>query len=192
MKAIIFDVDWVIIKSDNKKKEIIKDILTELGVYHLPWVLEILNQWFNRKLVFKNIAKIHNFDSGRALDEMNKRQALLESNPTANLNIIDFIKNNNKYLFFTNTSLPQEWLERVMKALGIRKYFKELLSFDHGSKLENINFVLEKYKLLPQEILFIDDNINHLTRVKGSGVHMLHFTNYDINIEDEIFNIENK
>jgi len=53
------------------------------------------------------IYEITPFDKEVVLNEINEQYAILESNPLNNDNVINFIKDNyQKYLFFTNTSLP--------------------------------------------------------------------------------------
>ena len=73
-----------------------------------------------------------------------------------------------------------------MQTTKIWSYFKELLAYENWSKIENVEYVLKKYNLKPKDVLFIDDNINHINKVKVLWVNTLHFTNYDIDIEKEI------
>ena len=48
IKAIVFDVDGVIIDSVSKKVQIKEKILKKYWLYDLPWVKEILWLWVNR------------------------------------------------------------------------------------------------------------------------------------------------
>lgn len=192
MKAIIFDIDWVVIKSDNKKQEIIYKILDECNILNVNWVKEILALWINRILLLEKIYEIVSFNKEEILEKINYEYAILENNPEWNFNIINFIKNNSdKYLFFTNTSLPEAWLKRVLSALKIEEKFKELLSFDSGNKIDNINHVLNEYNLEPEEVLFIDDNIKMINFTEDTQVNRLYFNDFEIDIEKYIQEIKN-
>lgn len=187
IKAIVFDVDGVIIDSVSKKVQIKEKILKKYWLYDLPWVKEILWLWVNRVVWLDMIYKIKSFDKEAVLNEMNTENSKIEDYPMWNENVIDFIKNNyDKYLFFTNTSLSKDWLYRILKSLWLNQYFKELFYYESGSKVENVNCIINKYNLLPNDILFIDDNHNHIENVSKIWVNILHFTNTDIDIEKEI------
>jgi len=58
-----------------------------------------------------------------------------------------------------------------------------------GSKKDNIMFVIKKYAISPQEILFVDDNIHNIDDVKDTGIHTLHFTDYDFDMEKFILSV---
>jgi FMN phosphatase YigB (HAD superfamily) len=60
------------------------------------------------------------------------------------------------------------------------------LAFENWSKSENIEYVINKYNLEPKDILFIDDNINHIKRTEGTWVNRLYFKDSNIDIEKEI------
>jgi phosphoglycolate phosphatase-like HAD superfamily hydrolase len=123
------------------------------------------------------------FDKEMVLNDINKWLLDVELSPIPNDNIINFIKINfNKYKFFTNTSLPSESLNKIFTSLSIKDYFVELLSYDTWDKTENINYVINKYNILPNDILFIDDNINNINTVKHLGVNLLHYNNLNINL----------
>ncbi len=187
MKIIVFDVDWVIIKSTSKKKEIIKNILLKYNLYDIPWVKDLLSLWINRKLILDKIYEITPFDKNIVLNEINFEQAIIESNPIKNDNVINFIKDNSeKYLFYTNSALPIDWVNRVINSLNIKKHFQELLAFENWSKVENINYIIKKNNIKPSDILFIEDNLNHINSVKMTGVNTLYFIDYDIDIKKQI------
>ena len=65
--------------------------------------------------------------------------------------------------------------ETVIKALGLTWYFRDILGYDDWDKTQNIHYVLKKYNLNPKDVLFIDDNINHINKVGGTWVNTLHF-----------------
>lgn len=189
MKAIIFDIDWVVIISAWKKEEIIKNILQKYHLYDIPWVKEILDLWLNRRLLLERVYELTPFDKDAVLKDINDENAVLESNALKNDIVVDFIRNNSeKYILCTNTSLPIDSLKRVIESINIWNSFKELLAFENWSKVENVNYVLEKYNLNPKDVLFVDDNIHHINKVKVTWVNTLHFKDYDINIEREIEN----
>lgn len=192
LKAIIFDIDGVIVKSMEWKSQIIKDVLTKFQVYGLTWVHEILESWVNRKLILNQINALYPFDYEQALHEINKKNAKLENNPTINEGVVNFIKENYKnYSFFTNTALPEASMQRIINKLNISFAFKELRAFEDWSKTENVNYVLNTYNLYPNDVLFIDDNINHIHTVwKNTWVYTLHFYDYMLSIEKEIKTIK--
>lgn len=187
MKAIIFDVDGVIIKSEGNKKKVIKEIFEKHWLYHLEWVREILKLGVNRKLIVEKIAEIHNCDKEKLLFDLNDQLSKIAQKHSPNLPVLEFIKENHKnYLFFTNTALPLDNLETIFDNLDITKYFEKLLAFDTGTKRENVEQILNNYNLEPAEALFIDDNINHVNAVQPTGVKLLHFTDYDIDINNSL------
>lgn len=187
MKAILFDIDGVLIKSDHKKREIIYSTLEYYNVLEVEWVRDIIELWLNRVAYIDKINEIIPFDTKWALEMINKANMDLENNPISNPNVINFIKNNKgKYKLFTNTSLSEAALKRVLTALWIQDCFEELLSFDNGNKVEIINHVINLYNFQPEEVLFIDDNVKMIEFTEKTQVHRLHFNDFDIDIEEHI------
>lgn len=187
MKAIIFDIDWVVIKSNFKKDEIIKNILQKYKLYDIPWVKDILSLWLNRKTLIEKVYSLVSFDKKAVLKNIDNEIMILENNPIGNDTVLDFIKKNYKrYIFCTNTAMPKDWLNRVIKALNIENMFYDLLASEDWNKVENVNSIINKYDLNLNDILFIDDNINHINKVMDTWVNTLHFTDYSIDIEKEI------
>lgn len=187
MKAIIFDIDGVVVKSGNEKEQLLKRILKKYDVLDVTWVPEIIALWLNRILILERISELKEFDTEAALKDLNEGHHIIESTPIPNNNAINFLKNNKgKYMIFSNTALPLSSLNTVINALKINEYFDELLAFDNGTKIENTEYVIQKYGIAPKDILFIEDTLNHIERVKTTWVNTLHFTDYSIDIEKEI------
>lgn len=191
MKAILFDIDGVLIKSDHKKREIIYSTLQHYNVLEVEWVRDVIELWLNRVAYIQKINEIVPFDTKWALEMINQANMDLENNPVSNPNVVNFIKNNKgKYKLFTNTSLSDAALKRVLTALWIQDCFEELLSFDRGNKVEIINHVMKSYNFQPEEVLFIDDNIKMIEFTKETQAHRLHFNDFDIDIEEYIKKVE--
>ncbi len=187
MKAIIFDVDWVITLCNDLKNETIKKVMIKHGLYNLEWVQEILKLRLNRKIFLPKIKELHHFDIKIVLDDLNYELSILEKNPEPNFSTIDFIKSNSdKYQFFTNTSLPLLWLNNILKALDLDKYFVKKYTWETGSKIENTQSIMNEFGFKKNEVLFIDDTLIHVENVSKSWVNTLHFDNKDINIQLEL------
>lgn len=185
MKAIIFDIDWVVIKSDTRKNEIIIDVLQKYNIYNQDWVKEIIAKWLNRKELINEIYKLQEFDKQLILDEISVWFLEIELNPVPNNLVIDFIKENkDKYIIATNSVMPIIALERVLNSLWLSDCFSDILASETWTKTENIAFVVDKYNLPVWEVLFVDDNINHINNIIKTWVDTLHYTSYDIDIND--------
>ncbi len=187
MKAIIFDVDGVIIVSAKQKERVIIGVLQKHNLYDIEWVSAILAMSLNRKVLVERIYELHSFDKKLVLDDINNELLQLEKNPIPIISVVTFIKKNYRnYLFFTNTSLPRASLERVFDSLSISHCFKKLYTGDDGFKKDNIISIMDEYWLTPNEVLFIDDTLSHIENVSETGVNALHFSDARISIEDYI------
>ena len=187
MKAILFDVDGVIIITAEQKDKIIKEVLQKHNLYTLSWVQEMLKLSLNRKVLLEKIYEIEVFDKEAVLSEINKAMEELENNPERNEHVIKFIIDNyEKYHFFTNTSLPRASLERILTKLELSHCFKRLFTGDDGFKKENTLKIINDYSFSPDDILFIDDTYSHIESVAETGVKVLFFSDSDIDIASKI------
>ena len=186
-KTIVFDVDGVITDSGQNKENIIKDILVKHKLFELPWVSDIFWIGLNRILLLDKIYQIQAFDQDVVLGEINRELAIQESKVSLIPTTFDFIKKySEEYDFFTNTSLPKSSLLKIFGDLDIWKYFMELLAYDDGSKRENIEYIMQVYDVLPENILFIDDKMSHIDAVKSTWVHTLLFKQDGVSLEKKI------
>ncbi|MDM5146083.1 Pyrophosphatase PpaX [Lactococcus lactis] len=67
----------------------------------------------------------------------------------------------------------------LLKQLGISSYFLEIVTSENGFKRkphpEAINYLLEKYKLKPEETYYIGDRILDIEAAHNSGIQSINF-----------------
>ncbi len=145
---------------------------------------EILAESLNRLLLLQKILEIVSFDMQQVLDDINRELQILEDTPIQNPHIVEFIKNNyQKYLFFTNTSLPRSSLENILNNLEIADFFEKCFTGDDGTKVENTYHIIDEYNLSRTDILFIDDTLRHIENISQTGVNTLHFSHPNMEIK---------
>jgi glutamyl/glutaminyl-tRNA synthetase/phosphoglycolate phosphatase-like HAD superfamily hydrolase len=191
IKAIVFDVDGVIIDSCDIKGKIITKFYTENLNLNKEEIKKI-SFYLNRKLQFKFINEnIKKIDIEKELNLLNEKLKQVENDFLLNEKLVNFIKSNYKnYLFFTNTMMPHNSLEKIFKNHNLHKYFKELFSYDTGLKNENLEKISKKYDLKYEEIIFIDDSKGHIEKSKELKINTIHFTNLNIDMKNQIEKFE--
>ena len=178
IKAIVFDVDGVITNTSFEIEQKEKEIFENYNLNYEDFTPYLFSGQRNKiplesKLKKEILEKCENICISSELNEIE--------------NVINFIKENHeKYLFFTNTALVKNVIEKRFNKLDLHKYFKELFHSESGGKKENIIKVLEKYNLKNDEILFIDDKISNIQIVRDLNINTIHFTDHNLNIDEEI------
>jgi len=186
-KVIIFDVDGVITDSGDNKEAIIQKILEDNNLFGIQWVSDIFWIGLNRILLLDKIYEIQAFDKQKVLQEINAQLFIQESKVELIETTFEFIKKYYKeYDFFTNTSLPKKSLNTIVQKFDISEYFLEFLSYDDGSKKENIEYIMQVHRVSPENILFIDDKMSHINTVKDTGVRTLLFKQDGVSLESKI------
>jgi putative hydrolase of the HAD superfamily len=75
------------------------------------------------------------------------------------------------------------WLEELDRETFLSRHFDKVFnSFKlHKSKRDASIFrdVCGEFGVEPGETLFIDDNVGHIRRAEGAGLHTIHFTTFD-------------
>ena len=76
-----------------------------------------------------------------------------------------------------------DWLEQIDRTTDLFRHFDRIFnSFRiHKSKRDATVFrdVCAALGVKPEEMLFVDDNLNHINRAKGQGLQTIHFVGYD-------------
>jgi HAD superfamily hydrolase (TIGR01509 family) len=84
-------------------------------------------------------------------------------------------------ILLLSKNVPSQFRDIVSK-YKLRKYFKNIINtYDLGlpkASKETINFVLKKFKVKPQEIIYIDDQDFNLPIAKKLGVKTILYKNF--------------
>ena len=192
IKAVVFDVDGVILDSVKLKKKCFEKTLKKLKINKKEG-MRILNSTIGRRKIFEKIKK--EIISDLNIEEtINNHTKLIKDcfNDIEEIeHVKEFIKNNHeKYLFFTNTLMPKNELEKLFSKKDLHKYFKDLFTIDEGDKVSNMNQILYKYNLKKEEIIFFDDLKFNVDTINEFGIHSVLFDE-KTNIENEIRAYEN-
>lgn len=85
------------------------------------------------------------------------------------INTIKKLRQDVKIYIISNKD--KETIMTLLKGIGLEISPDRILDKDTSlDKLEKLNMLIKKYNITPQDILFIDDILSHLLKVKPSGV----------------------
>lgn len=164
IKAIIFDLDGVIIESAGIKTEAFRTLFTgypdklpQIMAYHAK------NAGISRYVKFRHI---YNNMLGKELTPEREKELgeefsriVLDQILKAPLvdGVIKFLKNNNnRYLLFIASGTPQEELQYILRQRGLDSYFKGVYGTPQ-TKIEITRRILREHQLTSQEVIFIGD-----------------------------------
>ncbi len=104
--------------------------------------------------------------------------------PQAKFDLIKILSQNYRLFVLSNTNQThQMWFEQKIDDQYGWKNFSECFEFIGYSHLINqrkpdkeaFQFILNKYKLAPEETLFVDDTMEHIEGARRLGVRVLHY-----------------
>lgn len=89
---------------------------------------------------------------------------------------------NDKYLVFINSATPSEPLKRILKLRSIDKYFTGIYGRP-GSKIENLQNIMDTANIGSNEIIFIGDNESDRFAAEVMGCHFIGILNDSSNFK---------
>ncbi|BAL51731.1 MULTISPECIES: HAD family hydrolase [Lactococcus] len=176
MTTFIWDLDGTLIDS----YEVFLEALSEsFANFNLP---------FNRETVY-------NFIKGQSVNALLKEQPVpfqeikedFTTNSTAKNDKIKLMVGAKAVLDWTQKENIQNFIYThkgknaydLLNQLEISPYFLEIVTSENGFKRkphpEAINYLLEKYKLKPEETYYIGDRILDIEAAHNSGIHSINF-----------------
>lgn len=176
MTTFIWDLDGTLIDS----YEVFLEALSEsFANFNLP---------FDRETVY-------NFIKGQSVNALLKEQPVpfqeikedFTTNSTAKNDKIKLMVGAKAVLDWTQKEKIQNFIYThkgknaydLLNQLEIPPYFLEIVTSENGFKRkphpEAINYLLEKYKLKPEEIYYIGDRILDIEAAHNSGIHSINF-----------------
>lgn len=176
MTTFIWDLDGTLIDS----YEVFLEALSEsFANFNLP---------FDRETVY-------NFIKGQSVNALLKEQPVpfqeikedFTANSTAKNDKIKLMAGAKAVLDWTQKANIQNFIYThkgknaydLLNQLEISPYFLEIVTSENGFKRkphpEAINYILEKYKLKPEETYYIGDRILDIEAAHNSGIHSINF-----------------
>ncbi|MFL0252073.1 HAD family hydrolase [Clostridium neuense] len=208
IKAVIFDMDGVIIDSEPIHLEFAMELFKKLGVI-------MSNEEYSKfigttsQYMWDTIKKKYNLNNKvEELIEM-ERNGFFEflSSPDMTIKPIEYIPellkalHENNYKVALASSSPIRVIEFIINSFKIRDYFDEIVTGDFvkRSKPEPDIFLYaaEKLGVLPQECAVIEDSHNGVLAAKRAGMKCIAYRNLnsgnqDISKADRIINAFNE
>lgn len=190
IKAILFDLGDTILHSDWKPRD--KAMIKEAGISVLltpetkPLYLEVSAGKRSVEELFQRI--LENSDSKKSVKEVieiyKKNYEKFSSIDEKILNLVKRLKEKYKVYAFSNTNTIHE---EVNRKRGLYEHFDDVfLSCDLGvikPAKEIFLKVLDKIKLLPEEVIFIDDSEKNIWSALDVGMRVIKFKDYETLIE---------
>lgn len=186
MRAVIFDMDGVLIDSEPMHLEVEQKMLSSLGINisedEMTEFIGTASQQMWETL-------INRYDLKQSIDELHGvltrfktkyfREEALE--PIAGIvELLNGFKQNGLKLAVASSS-PEEHIHIILEKLNIREFFQIVVSGDHVkvSKPEPEIFLLaaEKLGVKPGECVVIEDSTHGVSAAKAAGMTCIAFDN---------------
>jgi HAD superfamily hydrolase (TIGR01509 family) len=180
IKAIIFDMDGVLVDSEPFHVEIVK---RQFELNKLLISAEEHHQYMGvaSDVMWQDIAKRHSLEI--AVEELiaqNKAESIryfkeIKEIPVMN-GLVDVLEilSQKRYPMAVASSSFQEIIEIILERTGLRKYFQQVVSSQEAgrSKPEPDVFLLaaKRLKVNPEECLVIEDSANGIKAAKAAGM----------------------
>lgn len=179
LKAIIFDMDGVIIDSEPQHAKAALRVFERLNA---PADLEYCKSFIGsstKKICEDAVSRFHlDITVEELLKEMNqeKKTVLKEEGYQITAGITELIKilyQNGIHLAIASSSSPSE-IENVVKALGIKKYFTKLISSVHVENPkpapDSFLLALKELGVNPKETIVVEDSCYGCQAAKAAGI----------------------
>lgn len=186
LKAVIFDMDGVLIDSEPIHFETDVNVLKKMGI---DLSFDFYKQFIGTPMrnIWTRIREKYNIslsvDELIDLSEIEKKRIIEETGYREIKGVANLVKDisDNGYLLAVASSSPYDYIQTVTKAININQYFVEILSGEHFENPKPApDIFIEAAKRLgvnPDECLVIEDSKNGVTAAKAAEMVCLGFVN---------------
>ncbi len=180
IKGIIFDFDGTLVDSVNAYVDayyttlkehgfdIKKEKIAELLGYSDKKIIEtLINDSANAEKILENYRKkVRNKEFASSLKLFPKTKEML----------IQLTKS--KIGVFILSGSDKKIMEHILEEKGIKRYFKEIIStrddgFNEKPDPEAVEYILKKYSLKREEVIFVGDGMLDFLMAKNSGIKFI-------------------
>jgi len=186
IKAVIFDMDGVIIDSEPLHYEANKEIFSRLGipVQDVPYsnYIGVSNEemWQDLKNTFSLPYSVNELVE-RQNNETIKHFKKSSLKPIDGIvELLSTLKNNNFKIGLASSS-PKVLIEEVLSSLNLDKYFDVYASADHVAygkpKPDLFIYTAGLLRVIPRECVVIEDSKNGVKAAKAAGMKCIGFIN---------------
>lgn len=180
IKAIIFDFDGVLVESAGIKTEAFRDIFSRW-----PQKAQQALEHHKQNMGISRYHKFENFYQNIICQPYSQEIAQSLAGEFSRL-VVDKVKaapfvrgarefletDHQKYLLFIASGTPQNEMDLIVSAKGIKPYFREVFG-SPASKIEITRRILNKYLLDKSEVVFIGDARSDKLAAKETGTHFI-------------------
>jgi len=180
IQALGFDLDGTILLSEDKKEEIMTDLLSSYlkidknkisstykdlvgqGITNSQKIVMLSRQLANKTPSDGDIKKISDEFSKKYVDSM-KSCPLISCR-----NILEEFSKEYKVLFVISMSDEKD-VCTILEHCGLKKYFKEIRGAPK-SKQTNLKYIIKKYNLDPKCTIYIGDTLGDAALAESAGM----------------------
>jgi phosphoglycolate phosphatase-like HAD superfamily hydrolase len=176
-EAVIFDFDGVILESVDIKTEAFLLLFADypqhreaIRRYHLENVgisRYRKFEWIYSELLGRTIDEMESRRLGEAFSQIVLKQILTCPFVTGAWELLEALYD--RSLLFVASGTPQEELEQVVEARGLRTFFTEVWGTP-PTKVEIISSILTRFELSPKNVVFVGDGLSDYNAAVQAGV----------------------
>ncbi|MGM0436861.1 MAG: HAD family hydrolase [Bacillota bacterium] len=193
IKAVIFDMDGVIIDSEPLHYEVNKEIFSELNIVVSEKEYNSYIGTSNHEM-WEEIVKKHNLDKKASDLASLQQQKNLEHVINGELELMDNVKEllddlkNSNINLALGSSSPKKLINKVINNFNIKDYFKIIRSgenVDDGKPAPDLFLkISEELNIKPENIVVIEDSHNGVKAAKNAGMNCIGFSNENSGNQD--------
>jgi HAD superfamily hydrolase (TIGR01509 family) len=193
MKAVIFDMDGVIINSEPLHFMVDKLILEKMGIDEKEDYLdkfvgftnpEMWKQIKQEKAIDSSIEDLINFQVRTKIEFLNSNDFF----PISGISDLLLLLQDNGFKMAVASSSPKEFIQAVLKKLNIENYFSVILSAEevkNGKPKPDIFIkTIEMLNVDRKNCFIIEDSKSGVTAAKSANVKCVGFKNPDSGNQD--------